>query len=276
MLLEFDIQKLSDALNDFYNVTGVGISILGEDYSPLGAKKANNPYCRMVQSSKPGLVRCLNFNRALLEECKKTKNPVMRICHAGLVEIAVPIIYNDEVIGYAVLGHVKEADFKVDFEKSLSDLPLDINLASEIFDSLAPYEAEKLVSIMNMARMFGKLMILENFICPKENKNIELIRSYVSENVDKKLTANNIAKAVHVSKSSLYSIVHSTFGCTVSEYINNAKIERAKELLQKTDQAVEDISEALGFTSPAYFGKVFKRAVGTSPLKFRKNHPIDI
>lgn len=275
MLLEFDVQKLSDALNDFFNVTGVGISILREDYSPLGAKKANNPYCRMVQSTKRGLVRCLNSNRALLEECKDTKKPVMRICHAGLVEIAVPIIYNDDVIGYAILGHVREAGLETDFEKRLEGLALDTKLASEIFDSLPTYEAEKLGSIMNMARMFGKLMILENFIRPKENKNIELIKTYVSENVDKKLTAQGIARAVHISKSSLYSIVHSSFGCTVSEYINKVKIDKAKELLQKTDRTVEDISETLGFASPAYFGKVFKRSVGTSPLKFRKNHPLN-
>ena len=42
MLLEFDVQKLDAVLNDFYNVTGVGISILREDYSVLGAKRANN------------------------------------------------------------------------------------------------------------------------------------------------------------------------------------------------------------------------------------------
>ena len=66
MLLEFDVQKLSDALNDFYNVTGVGISILREDYSPLGAKKANNPYCRMVQM------------REQVEEITMDLSPTMR------------------------------------------------------------------------------------------------------------------------------------------------------------------------------------------------------
>ena len=43
----------------------------------------------------------------------------------------------------------------------------------------------------------------------------------------------------------------------------------------KTDMPVEDISEKLAFSSPAYFGKVFKRSVGISPLKFRKTYLFD-
>ena len=276
MLLDFDVRKLNEALNDFYNVTGVGISILREDYSPLGAKKANNPYCQMVQSSKQGLIRCLNLNRKLLEECKTTKKPTMRICHAGLIEIAVPIVYNEEVIAYAVLGHVKASDTAVDCTEALKGLPVDDVMAAEIFMGLPTCSEEKFVGIINMVKMFGKCMILENFICPKENENIKCIKEYVSENIDKKITVNGIAKGVHVSKSSLYSIVRNHYGCTVNEYINKVKIDKAKELLLRTDKTVEDISEILGFTKPSYFGKAFKRMVGISPMKFRKNQPMDI
>ena len=56
----------------------------------------------------------------------------------------------------------------------------------------------------------------------------------------------------------------------LSEFIGKVKIDRAKELLRNSDIPVEDISGKLGFSSPAYFGKVFKKIVGTSPLKYRK------
>ncbi len=270
MLLKYDVQKLDEALSDFYNVTGVGISVLREDYSPLGTRKTNNMYCRLVQSNKRGLVRCLEFNRHLLEECKQTKEPRLRICHAGLVEIAVPILYNENVIGYAILGHVRPEDAPSDFDGMLAGLPLDTSLAADIFNSLPVYEAGKLKSIMNIASMFGRSLILENFIRPKENEHLENIKKFVNDNIDKKLTAQMISKGTYISRSTLYSILNANLGCTVSEFICNAKIERAKELLMKTDLPVKDISENLGFSSPAYFGKAFKEITGISPLKFRK------
>ncbi|MBQ7356821.1 MAG: PocR ligand-binding domain-containing protein [Clostridia bacterium] len=276
MLLEFDVQRLENALEDFYTVTGVGISILYEDYSPLGSKKSNNLYCRLVQSSKPGLVRCLESNRVLLDECKEKKKPMMRICHAGLVEIAVPILYNDNIVGYVMLGHIRAEGYNMNFEQGLSGLPVDPNLAQDIYSSLPTHERKRLISIMNIAEMFGKFIIMENFLTPKESENLEQIRRYVYDNIDKKLTAQKIANGVHVSKSTLYSTVSSSFGCTVSEFISKVKIDKAKELLQKTDLQVEEIAERLGFSSPAYFGKVFKRIVGVSPLRYRKKSPINI
>ncbi len=270
MLLKYDVQKLDEALNDFYNVTGMGISILREDYSPLGTKKTSNMYCRLVQSNKRGLVRCLDFNRHLLEECKATKKPQLRICHAGLVEIAVPILYNEDVIGYAILGHIRPEGEDVDFANCFSDLPVDAASAEEIFASLPIYETEKLKSIMNIASMFGKSLILENFIRPKENEHLENIKRYVNENLDKKLTVQMISRGTYISRSTIYSTLNTHLGCTVSEFISQAKIDRAKELLQKTDLPVKDISDSLGFSSPAYFGKAFKEIVGVSPLKYRK------
>ncbi len=270
MLLKYDTQKLDEALSDFYNVTGVGISILREDYSPLGTRKASNMYCRLVQSNKRGLVKCLEFNRHLLEECKETKKPKLRICYAGLVEIAVPILYNDAVIGYAILGHIRPEGERVDFSNMLSGLPIDTALAEDIFNGLPIYESARLKSIMNIASMFGKSLILENFIRPKEIENLEKIKKYVSDNIDKKLTAQTISKGTYISRSTLYSILSTHLGCTVSEFICKAKIDRAKEMLRETDLPVKDISEALGFSSPAYFGKAFKEFEGLSPLKFRK------
>lgn len=270
MLLQYDVKKLEDALRDFYNVTGVGISILREDYSHLGSKKANNTYCRLMQSSKRGLAKCMGSTRRLLEECKARREAMMRICYAGLVEIAVPIVYNDGVIGYALLGHVKPGGSTVDFNSALDGLPVDLKLAEELFDSLPTYDAEKIHSIMNMAAMLGKYLILENLVRPKENESLELIKRYVQENIDKRITAQMISRGTHISRSTLYSIVSTHASCTVSEFIAQEKIKRAKELLQKTDMSVEDISERLGFSSTAYFGKVFKKIVGMSPLKFRK------
>lgn len=75
MLLEFDIQKLKKAIDSFYSSMGVSISILYEDYSVIGSRKLNNPYCHFIQGSKSGLAKCMDSNYLLLDERTEAAYP---------------------------------------------------------------------------------------------------------------------------------------------------------------------------------------------------------
>ena len=58
---------------------------------------------------------------------------------------------------------------------------------------------------------------------------------------------------------------------TPLEYRNGILIESAKELLLNGFLSVGEISETLGYSSPAYFSDIFKKGVGVSPRRFRDN-----
>ncbi|MCQ2051998.1 MAG: helix-turn-helix transcriptional regulator, partial [Bacteroidaceae bacterium] len=49
------------------------------------------------------------------------------------------------------------------------------------------------------------------------------------------------------------------------------RIERAKEMLSKTDRSVFTIAMDVGFTESQYFSTVFKQEVGVTPSQFRAN-----
>ena len=85
-----------------------------------------------------------------------------------------------------------------------------------------------------------------------------------------------IAEKGNVSKNTLYRGFKAAFGTTVSEYINQKRVEKAEKLLLGTDLSVEEISQQTGFSSSAYFAANFKRIKGISPLKFRKERRSEI
>ncbi|MGO4270323.1 helix-turn-helix domain-containing protein [Paenibacillus sp. TAF58] len=59
------------------------------------------------------------------------------------------------------------------------------------------------------------------------------------------------------------------------EYINRFRIQKAKEFLQQfPDMKVKCIDEMVGFESPSYFIKRFKKSEGITPNNFRKMHTI--
>ena len=57
-------------------------------------------------------------------------------------------------------------------------------------------------------------------------------------------------------------------------YLLNRRITESKALLTSTDFSLTQISEQMGFSSPAYFSQSFRRFTGQSPLEYRrKNQP---
>jgi AraC-like DNA-binding protein len=59
-------------------------------------------------------------------------------------------------------------------------------------------------------------------------------------------------------------------GKTITEYINEVKVDECKQLLITTGMPLSQISEQLGFSSQNYFHTVFKKQTGMTPYEFRR------
>jgi len=55
-------------------------------------------------------------------------------------------------------------------------------------------------------------------------------------------------------------------------YLNRFRVARAQQLLAATDRSIADISLDTGFCNQSYFGVIFRRVTGMSPLAYRINH----
>ena len=59
---------------------------------------------------------------------------------------------------------------------------------------------------------------------------------------------------------------------TPTEYINHYRIGQAENMLKTTDLPITDVSFASGFDNVSYFIKTFKKMMGVTPNRFRKNY----
>ena len=55
------------------------------------------------------------------------------------------------------------------------------------------------------------------------------------------------------------------------EYVSRMRLSKAKSLLKDTNKSIEDIALDCGFSSANYFGLIFKKEVGLSPLNYKKS-----
>ncbi len=272
MIINYDIKKINSALFDFYNATGIDMDFLKTDFSPAGSERlAENSYCRKLQSNDAGRKACAYSDMELLEKCKKSKKTEMHICHAGLVNVAIPLLYDDVIIGYIIFGRMKpNTDFAA-IKNYISSLGIDAKKAEELYSDIPLFESDKIQSVSNIAIMLAKYILLKNMIRPDLSESMQKAVDYISENLEKDLSVKNISKSINVSKSVLYKNFHTHFGCTVSEYIHTKRIEKSLELITKTDLSIEEISQKVGFSSASYFSKIFKKQIGMAPLKYKKS-----
>ena len=254
MNIQFDKNKLLNAMDDFYNATGIDISIIDDK----------------------GRQRCYDSDAILVEKCKISKKIEAHVCHAGLMDIAVPILYNDNILCYLIFGQVKREEYFDKIKHGLSKLPLDIDQMRRLYDTLPPYDEIKINSIANIAAILSRYLLLEDMLKPSINENIERTIAFIDENLETKLSIRDICKHTNISKSVLYKTFHTYFNCTVNEYIANKRVQKSINILLHTDMSIENIALSVGFSSAAYYGKMFKKYYGITPLKYRNEKKLYI
>lgn len=271
MVINYDEQKLRKTLQDFYNATGIYMDLLKADLSYIGdhGDWEYNRYCTAIQSTPLGKEKCLFSDKCLLEKCRASKKEETHICYAGLVDIAVPILYGDTVLGYILFGQMKTGKDFGAVEACVRELDLDPRRMEEYYDELPFFDSEKIRSVCSIAAMLVKHILLENMLLPNYDEKVQKAVAYIDAHLEEPLTIQNIARNVNISKSVLYSRFHDCFQCTVSAYINAARVERAALLLIQTDLSVEEIAQKVGFSNASYFGRVFKKLKNTTALKYR-------
>ncbi len=272
MIINYDIQKIDKVLQDFYNATGINMDLLKDDFTFVGNKSfwENKKYCKAIQSTEEGRRACICSDTTLFKKISISKKAEMHVCHAGLIDASVPIIYNDVIIGYIIFGQMRtDTDFSV-FKNYIAGLGLDEKLMEKYYSEISSFDQDKIQSISHLAEIIVKHVLLENMLKPGFDEAIQTAINYIDKNLDKPLTIQSISKNINLSKSVLYRRFRTCFNCTVNEYINKKRIDLSVDLLMKGDLSLEEIAQKIGFTSGSYFSKIFKKEKGISPLKYKK------
>jgi len=93
---------------------------------------------------------------------------------------------------------------------------------------------------------------------------------YIDEHPAHNLSLAEAAEMVNLSASHFSALFKKSTGQTYLNYVNRVRIEKAKELLRIPEYKVYEVAEKAGFATLPYFNRVFKQALGITPLEYRK------
>ena len=102
------------------------------------------------------------------------------------------------------------------------------------------------------------------------------ISRYIRENyANIHLSLNTLSENLYFTPSYICTLFKRKTGKTINQYINEVRIEKAKELLKEDSVKLYEIARSVGFSDGKYFSKVFCKMVGMKPKKFRELHQND-
>lgn len=99
----------------------------------------------------------------------------------------------------------------------------------------------------------------------------KLIRKIILENYADQLTIENVAEKTDIPYYSVSKIIKDNTGKNFNQYINQVRIDNAKEKLQSSDIPISEIAWSAGFRNVSHFNRVFKEAENTTPSVYRKS-----
>ncbi len=276
MKIVLDKQKLQDVIESFAEITRTNICFFDAEMNVLASlPQKMQPFCQRIREAEGQLRQCLLSDETHCRQVKKLKKPITYTCHAGITETMLPVIYDEEILGYVIFGQYRgenEALVLSELKSFCEKHSLDYEEMLAEYEKLPKLSREQIKASVSMTELCIKYLCLENVIKIDGTSAARKIIDYLNENFRQDVSVGELCKKFFISTKMLYRIVKDQTGTTVFGYLTKKRVKAAEELLIVSDKPVSEIAAEVGYSDYNYFIKVFKKETGVTPLKYRKQN----
>lgn len=95
--------------------------------------------------------------------------------------------------------------------------------------------------------------------------------NYINNNYERPITLQEVVNYISINKSYFCTLFKKETGKTYSQYLNEFRVSKSKQLLQDRSLSILDIALSVGFNNQNYFNMTFKKLTNKTPLEFRNS-----
>lgn len=288
----FNEKEIYRVFEDFYNVTGIRISIFEPpvrvsvydstlnfancvaypEAMPLGL-------CHQIRKSRTIDEKCICCDEAAVDKVMKTKAKYIYECHLGFYEALVPVVSENEVVALFFIGQVNmspksENDFSAFNSKLHMVDPVfysqtDKSELRKNYEDMVVVGMKRCISICRLIEEFIPLAFEKKYISFSKNNIRSEFRFYIEKNLGRHVKLDEVCTELSISRAHLCRVLKKEFGVSFTEYVNVVKINKAKVMLATSSSPIREISSSLGIDDSNYFSRLFRRLTGMSATEYR-------
>jgi two-component system response regulator YesN len=104
---------------------------------------------------------------------------------------------------------------------------------------------------------------------------IKIVLKYVEENYNRDISLSEAARVAFITPNYLSRIFKEEMNINFTDWLNHLRVDKAKDLLTRTNLKTYEIAEKVGYRDYKYFSMVFKKITGSPPQEFKRGsgHP---
>ena len=106
----------------------------------------------------------------------------------------------------------------------------------------------------------------------KATKDISFIKHYLETYYHESIQLEDLASMTHLSRFYISHSFKKEIGMSPMEYFIDIRIKESKILLRTTNYSISQVADIVGFTTPTYFSKQFRKSTGISPTDYREQY----
>lgn len=270
LTVQLNAEGLREILTTFYDMNGIRIAVFDAGYNEImeyPPKKCD--FCRRVRESAELHALCQKNDIAAFERCRETGDIYIYECHAGLVEAATQLYYDDSIIGYMMLGQITDIKSKGKLGEVVREFNRKYGMACDP-SGIKFRSRRQIEAAARILKICAEYIMLKELIEPEGERVVAMAKTYIKAHLSEQMSVEEIAEACGCSRTRLYEMFRTEVGVGVAHYIAEKRLREARNLLRTTDLPVGEVSERCGFCDYNYFGRVYKKRFGVSPRRERE------
>lgn len=271
MLKMTDWDRLGRLINDLHTLTGVKFALLDENAHEIYTSSFRTPFCQLI--AEAGDKRCQECDARALRDARKSRSACRYLCHAGLYEVALPVLDNGRPVAAIVFGQMlddaprEEQWRRVREQCAWYPDPDALYAAFLRLKRLSASQinacAEIVTACISEVRYYG-------LSAGMQRDDAALLEEYIDAHFMERVTLDTLCRALSMGKTRLCGLCTQRFGMPPMRLLNRRRMDAAMEMLSTTDRNVRFVAQAVGIPDENYFIKVFKKTTGLTPTAYRR------
>jgi AraC-like DNA-binding protein/ligand-binding sensor protein len=266
--------KVAEIFDLYTELHGVRISLFGPEGRLLYPDEVGRPNCRhcsMLRDTMGMDSLCRNLDHEMMRVALEQKKMISYTCHAGMREATAPLIIDQELVGYVMIGQFRsEAAPEVAPYASqwLAEQGND-ELQNE-FSKTPIFPEEKIDTLLSMFRHLLEFIISGRLIHHKDYDLVQPVIEQIQAHPQEQLSLGDAARMSGRSPSTVSRLFKKITGRSFKQYQIWFRLDRASVMLKSMpNRPVAEIAMDCGFDDPLYFSRTFRKHFGHSPTEHR-------